>query len=487
MIATKQWGQLLLGGMVYYLCARFGMLLFALQPNNIALLWLASGVGLVLVLRAGRLALPVIFLASLLANYPGMKFEGPLEQSWHVLIAAVADTLGAYLAARFLTWQLPAGLQRAVDLARFSFYVCFVPAAICGLLIVLNLVWGGYTPASEAAMMLRNLILADSLGILLVYPLYQAWPTQIPQGREWARVLSALLFCGGLLTLDLSGFSGWFYFILPGLLLLVFQVQAGGVYIALLLIVAAIVALSANQLGPFSGFNAHEAHARLLGFVFATTYVGLSLALHYRQLIETDASRQHWYREALHDPLTGLLNRRGFSPLLTSEQQRGMRSLRPSVLALIDLDHFKQINDRYGHPDGDLVLKEMAQVLKTQLRDIDSSARVGGEEFAILFPEAQANQAIQALERIRLYLAANPLQLGSEELTVKFSAGVVEFSGGGEAIQSLFEEADRCLYAAKAGGRNRSVATAFNSNKEPVAPQALSTTTQRSGRSAAGR
>ena len=98
------------------------------------------------------------------------------------MIAAAADTLSAFLSARLLNWQLPGGLQRAIDLARFSFYVCLLPTAICGLLIVLNLAWGGYIPSTQAAGLLRNLILADSLGILLIYPLYQAWPAQLVPG-----------------------------------------------------------------------------------------------------------------------------------------------------------------------------------------------------------------------------------------------------------------------------------------------------------------
>ncbi|MDR7286227.1 diguanylate cyclase (GGDEF)-like protein [Pseudomonas corrugata] len=457
MLAVKQWMQLILGGLVYYLCARFGMLLFSLQPSNITLLWLASGVGLILVLRVGGLALPVIFLVSLLANYPGMRHEGALWQSWHVLIAAAADTLVAFLAARFLKGKLPAGLQRASDLARFSFFVCFLPTAIGGLLIVLNLAWGGYIPSTEAAGLLRNLILSDSLGILLIYPLYQAWPAQLPHGREWGWVLANLLFCGVLLALDIWGVNGWFYFILPGLFFLVFRVPVGGVYLALLLAVAAIVALSAKQLGPFSELSAEEAHFMLQGFVFSTTYVSLSLALKYHHFLETDASGQHWQREALHDPLTGLLNRRGFTPLLANEHQRATRSLRPSALALIDIDHFKKINDRYGHPEGDYVLQVLAKVLSTQLRDIDSPARVGGEEFAILFPESSAAQGVLVLERVRQHLATHPLRLAGETVTVTFSAGVVEFAGGTEGVEQLFEAADRSLYTAKASGRNRSV------------------------------
>lgn len=134
-----------------------------------------------------------------------------------------------------------------------------------------------------------------------------------------------------------------------------------------------------------------------------------------------------------------------------------MRNRRPSVLALIDIDHFKKINDNYGHPEGDHVLRVLAEVLSAQLRDIDRSARIGGEEFAILFPDTSAAQVVGTLERIRQHMAANPLQLGGDAVTVKFSAGVVEFAGGIESVEQLFEAADRSLYAAKAGGRNRSV------------------------------
>jgi diguanylate cyclase (GGDEF)-like protein len=287
--------------------------------------------------------------------------------------------------------------------------------------------------------------------------LYQAWPAQLPHGREWGWVLANLLFCGVLLALDIWGVNGWFYFILPGLFFLVFRVPVGGVYLALLLAVAAIVALSAKQLGPFSELSAEEAHFMLQGFVFSTTYVSLSLALKYHHFLETDASGQHWQREALHDPLTGLLNRRGFTPLLANEHQRATRSLRPSALALIDIDHFKKINDRYGHPEGDYVLQVLAKVLSTQLRDIDSPARVGGEEFAILFPESSAAQGVLVLERVRQHLATHPLRLAGETVTVTFSAGVVEFAGGTEGVEQLFEAADRSLYTAKASGRNRSV------------------------------
>jgi len=452
---SLNWPLLVAGGALYFLCARFGMLLFSLQPSNITLLWLASGVGLVLVLRFGLISLPVVMLASFSANYQGMTSAEVSDPLLHLLVAALADTFSAWLAARLLRWRLPDGLQRVADLVPFSLYVCFIPTLLCALILVLNLSIGGYILHQEAAVLIRHLVLADSLGIVLIYPLYQSWPQQCPPQRQWGWLLAIMGLCVLVLGLSYNGLSGCIYFILPLLLVLIFRIASGGVYLVLLLVVAAILALSARDLGPFRALSQHEAHFMLLGFVFSTAFVCLSLTLYYRQLQEADASIRLWQSEALHDALTGLLNRRGFTPLLTSEFQRVARSLRPSVFVLLDLDHFKTVNDKFGHLEGDLVLQVVARLLTTNLREIDQSARIGGEEFAILLPEATAEQAVEVLNRIRQQLSDYPLQLAGVPVSVTFSAGVVEFSGEDCSVEALFSAADKSLYVAKTSGRNR--------------------------------
>src|SRR5690606_35813321 len=114
---------------------------------------------------------------------------------------------------------------------------------------------------------------------------------------------------------------------------------------------------------------------------------------------------------AIHDGLTGLKNRREFERLLTDEWQRCVRFERSFALIVSDIDHFKRINDTYGHAAGDMVLKHVANLLASQLRTVDHLARVGGEEFAIIMVETELNDARITMERILALVAASPCTL----------------------------------------------------------------------------
>lgn len=452
----RNWVAAALFALFYYAAARLGMQLFALQPSNMTLLWLASGVGLVMRVRHGWCALPLILLASLAANYPGLAVAGWQQGALHALLAGLADALSAALAAWLLQRQLPLGLQRARELGIFCFYVGLLPCGLGAALICLNLFWGGYLSAAAAWQLWPSLLLADSLGVLLVYPLYQVWrELGWPSVEEWRWIIALGLGNLLLIVLAFNGYSGLLYFILPVLLWLVVKVRLPGLYLTLLLNMVAVLAIAARQLGPFRGLEPAEAHLMLLGFVVTSALVTLCLGLYYRQLQLADASRAHWQSEALHDPLTGLLNRRAFTPLLAAEHQRVQRTHRPCAVGLLDLDHFKRVNDQYGHGVGDGVLVHLAALMQEHVRDFDSVARVGGEEFAILFPEASAAEAAQALERIRLALAARPLEIEGKQIVITVSSGVVGYRGGVQSAEQLLEAADAQLYRAKHSGRNR--------------------------------
>lgn len=153
---------------------------------------------------------------------------------------------------------------------------------------------------------------------------------------------------------------------------------------------------------------------------------------------------------AFKDGLTGAWNRRYFIEAARIELARAERSGRPPALALIDIDHFKRLNDTRGHETGDNVLREFVALVQELLRKTDIFARYGGEEFAILFPETDVETAHAIVERIRLAVEAHPF-CGSSKVT--FSAGLVEAHGDG--YQSLMEAADDALYTAKRRGRNR--------------------------------
>jgi diguanylate cyclase (GGDEF)-like protein len=149
------------------------------------------------------------------------------------------------------------------------------------------------------------------------------------------------------------------------------------------------------------------------------------------------------------------LNRRTFNAQLTARLREAQRYRRPLSLLLLDVDHFKKVNDTYGHPAGDAVLRGVAQLAQQQARETDLVARYGGEEMALVLPETDARGALVIAERIRATVAAaqHPTEQGA--LKVTLSVGVATWPGAGEDAAGLIESADRALYRAKQGGRNR--------------------------------
>lgn len=158
------------------------------------------------------------------------------------------------------------------------------------------------------------------------------------------------------------------------------------------------------------------------------------------------------------DPLTGLLNRRAFLEAWHHLTRMAYRYRHPLSMALIDLDHFKQINDRWGHHVGDHVLKWFAEQMRHTFRKADVIARLGGEEFVVLMPHTSSQNAFQALEQLRKRLRKAPIGLDDlpKEFTIDFSAGVTEWRRG-ELFEFTYHRADMLLYRAKAEGRGLSV------------------------------
>jgi diguanylate cyclase len=156
---------------------------------------------------------------------------------------------------------------------------------------------------------------------------------------------------------------------------------------------------------------------------------------------------------AIRDELTGLFNRRHMMEMLEQQIKRQERSGKPFTLCLIDLDHFKRINDSYGHGAGDEVLRHFAEIAQYTLRDTDVLARWGGEEFMLMLPDTPADAGSLSIERIRKSLMHAPLVPELPELHVTFSAGLMEFHTGDE-MRTAIEHADRALYQAKSDGRD---------------------------------
>jgi diguanylate cyclase (GGDEF)-like protein len=177
-------------------------------------------------------------------------------------------------------------------------------------------------------------------------------------------------------------------------------------------------------------------------------------ALRAGQMIE------HNREAAIHDALTGLHNRRAFNESLERAAAREDRQGGHFALLLLDIDRFKKLNDTYGHPAGDAALRHTAQLLGHHLRKSDQAARWGGEEFAVLLASTDATGARHLAEKVRREVEKGRLVHDGARLSVTVSVGVAVWPDDGRDPAALVASADRALYAAKEGGRNRVIAAA---------------------------
>jgi len=189
----------------------------------------------------------------------------------------------------------------------------------------------------------------------------------------------------------------------------------------------------------------------------ALAFVVLVLALHamLMALVVTRLTSE-LRRMSRHDSLTGLLNRRAMEELLYAQVQRCDRGGTFAVM-MLDLDHFKRVNDHFGHAVGDLALKHVAKLLRTTVREVDSLARFGGEEFVVLMPATVLTQAQPIAERLRERLSVTPLSHAALQVPLSISIGIAQWRGIGDDLSQVLVRADTALFQAKGQGRNRVV------------------------------
>ncbi len=208
------------------------------------------------------------------------------------------------------------------------------------------------------------------------------------------------------------------------------------------------LALSVTGFALVIVVNDYWAQNRILGIGLLVGMIGLSL--YVGKLVSR--LEQTLREQAISDPLTGLYNRRYLSEFLPRELLRSRRSATPVAVILIDLDHFKRINDTFGHEAGDIVLTAVGVLLKDKVRGSDIACRYGGEEFALILPEADTQAAKRRAEDIRLAIAALDIRHVEKPLgKITASFGIALFPDHGGDTDALLRVADVALYAAKAG------------------------------------
>jgi two-component system cell cycle response regulator len=181
-------------------------------------------------------------------------------------------------------------------------------------------------------------------------------------------------------------------------------------------------------------------------------------ALEKKRLKDTNARlMRELAAQSRRDGLTGLLNRRVFDESLAQELVRARRYDFPLCLAMVDIDHFKRVNDACGHPAGDEVLRQVARRLESGTRQSDQVFRYGGEEFAVLFAHTPLQEAAEVCARLLVRLRATPIDASGSAFSITASIGLACAGGEADASDALVERADQALYQAKADGRNRVV------------------------------
>ncbi|WP_233246236.1 MULTISPECIES: GGDEF domain-containing protein [unclassified Fibrobacter] len=179
-----------------------------------------------------------------------------------------------------------------------------------------------------------------------------------------------------------------------------------------------------------------------------------------KNLLALEIEKSEYEKSSKEDPLTGCLNRAGFSSVLLREQENLSKNDSPVSFVILDIDHFKKINDAYGHNVGDEVLVNLTKLIQSKIRNTDALVRWGGEEFVILCGDTPIQNAQFLAEKLRMAIESTPL-IKQQQVTCSF--GIAEMIAG-EDPKRLFERADKALYASKEGGRNRVTSATFKRN-----------------------
>jgi diguanylate cyclase (GGDEF)-like protein len=230
-----------------------------------------------------------------------------------------------------------------------------------------------------------------------------------------------------------------------------------------------IIALSYLIFGTFFAFRAliTLSEEPLVDFMDAGFLHSLTVIMYQLLIISTTFSlawivsgqlQKELKDQATQDPLTKVFNRRALEEIVNLEHSRSMRNQAPLSVIMLDIDHFKELNDSYGHNAGDKVLVEVAELLTRSTRGHDSIARFGGEEFIVLLPETNINQARLIAEKLRMKISSQSFNFTrGSDLAITASFGVTVCELDKESWLSVVERADEALYKAKANGRNRVV------------------------------
>jgi diguanylate cyclase (GGDEF)-like protein len=437
--------------LLYVVSGKLSLQLAFLHPSVTAV-WPNSGIALAALLILGTDVWPCIFVGAFLVN---ISTAGSLATSVAIAIGNTLEAVaGAWLVRRFASGK--DSIFRSLDFLKFAILAGLVSTSLSATVGVTSLCVGGFADWKDYWPVWATWWLGDMGGDIVVAPVFLLWASGLGNRWKWTRLrLEAVLL---LVCVVLAGqivFNGILlpsgknypleYLCMPFLAWAALRFGQRESAVAMLVFSGSAIWGTLGGFGPFGRESLNESLVLLQAFlgVSATLTMILSAEVSERRRAEEDA---RWL--ATSDPLTGLGNHRKLVAALDAEIRRCSRTASKFAFLILDLDRLKEINDLYGHLMGNRALCRVANVLRLQCRDYDITARYGGDEFAIILPNANRRTAHGVARRIREELTAD-----TEHPPISVSVGIAIWPEDGITVEKLVQTADRELYTMKNQGR----------------------------------
>jgi diguanylate cyclase (GGDEF)-like protein len=430
---------------VYFIAGKLGLSMSFVEPGAAAV-WPAAGITLAAFLILGYRVWPGIFIGAFLVN---LTAAGSVLTSLGV---ATGNTLEG-LAGAYLVIHWANGLNafdRASDTFRFGAFG-LASATIAATIGVTSLVLGGYAPWAHDREIWATWWLGDGVGDMLVAPLLILWISNFRIRSKWREYAELFALIGGLIVTSQIVFLGLFfpgprnypleYLCIPFLIWAAIRFGQREAATATAVLSASAIWGTLKGLGPFAIGSRNDSLLLLEVFLGIVSAMAMALAA---MSAEQKRTEEQVRSLAVTDPLTGLANYRMLVDTLDREIRRFGRTDRSFAVLLLDMDGLKQINDAYGHLTGSRALCRLADILRVHCRSVDTAARYGGDEFAIVIPEADLEDARRVMKRIEDRLARDTEH---PPFTVSIGAAVYPVDGG--TRDALLVAADNALYRMK--------------------------------------
>lgn len=458
-------GQIGLLAFAYFVAAKLSLLL-AIPPGYATAVWPPSGIALAATLLLGNRLLPGVWLGAALVNLT------VASSLFAAIVAGTGNTLEALAGAALIRRHV--GVPRRFEHVKDVVIFVAVAAASCTIaatIAVFSLTVSGSMSWSQFLPNWWTWWQGDVTGIIIVAPLILSW--SLRRSASWSGRRMLEVACLGLLLLtvtllifsDATGILSPFpltFAILPFMIWAALRFSQRVVTTANAGVCAFAVYYTVNGIGPFALWSLNESLLILLSFISTVVVTSLVLGAvrteRGRAMEELARVLSGLQEQAITDPLTGLYNRRYLWEFLRREWIRAKRKESTLAVIMIDIDHFKRINDTHGHEAGDFVLTAVAGLLRNQIRSSDIVCRYGGEEFALVLPETSPQGVALRADEIRA--AVKRLDLRHEGVplgAITASLGVALFPDHVGDPDSLMRAADAALYDAKSAGRDRTV------------------------------